>query len=107
MVDRENVLARELERLTGEVERLRQEEALREQARQMPPQPRPSAEENTAKTILVFRDGHRSEVGNYAIVGQTLWVFTEQRAQKQLLSDLDVEATRKVNAGRGVEFRPP
>jgi len=29
-------------------------------------------EENTP-TILVFRDGHRSEVRNYAIVGKTLW----------------------------------
>jgi len=67
----------------------------------------PSAEENVPSTILVFRDGHRSEVRNYAIVGQTLWVFTQQRARKIPVSDLDVEATKKVNAGRGVEVPLP
>jgi hypothetical protein len=47
------------------------------------------------------------EVRNYAIVGQTLGVFTEQRARKIPVSDLDVEATIKVNAGRGVEVPLP
>jgi hypothetical protein len=60
-----------------------------------------------ATTILVFRDGRRSEIQNYAIVGQTLWMLTEQRARKVSMSDLDVEATRKLNADRGVEFRTP
>jgi hypothetical protein len=106
VADRGSDLARELERLTDEVGRLRAEQAAREQARLTPP-PRPSAEENLPTTILVFRDGHRSEVRNYALVGQTLWVFTEQRAQKIPVSDLDVEATRKVNAGRGVEVPLP
>jgi len=55
----------------------------------------------------VFRDGRRSEVRNYAIVGRTLWVFTEQQARKIPVSDLDVEATKKVNAGRGVEVPLP
>jgi hypothetical protein len=31
----------------------------------------------------------------------------EQRARKVPVSDLDVEATRKANADRGVEFRFP
>ena len=55
--------------------------------------------------ILVFRDGHRNQIQNYAVVGQTLWVFTEQRAQKIPISDLDLEATKKMNADRSVEFR--
>jgi hypothetical protein len=107
VADRGNDLARELERLTDEVERLREEQAAREQARLTPPPHRPSAEENVSTTILVFRDGHRSEVRNYAIVGQTLWVFTEQRARKIPISDLDVEATKKVNSDRGVEIPFP
>jgi hypothetical protein len=107
VVDRGSDLAREVERLTDEVERMREEQAAREQAQQAPLQPRPSIEENTPSTILVFRDGRRSEVRNYAIVSQTLWVFTEQRARKIPLSDLDVEATRKVNAARGVEVPLP
>jgi hypothetical protein len=107
VADRGSDLAREIERLTDEVERMREEQAAREQAQQAPLQPRPSTEEKTPSTILVFRDGRRSEVRNYAIVGQTLWVFTELRARKIPLSDLDVEATRKVNAGRGVEVPLP
>src|SRR5256885_5807100 len=104
VTDRYSDLAGEVGRLTSEIEQLRQEQALRAQARQVPPEPSPLAEENTP-TILVFRDGHRSEVRNYAIVGKTLWAFTEQRARKIPVSDLDVEATRKVNADRGVEVR--
>jgi hypothetical protein len=100
-------LPRQVERLTDEVERLREEQASREQARQAALQPRPSVEDKAAPTILVFRDGRRSEVKNFAIGGQTLWVFTEQRARKIPISDLDVEATRKANEDRGVEVRLP
>jgi len=100
-------LSRQVERLTDEVERLREEQASREQERQAALQPRPSVEDKAAPTILVFRDGRRSEVKNFAIVGQTLWVFTEQRARKIPVSDLNVEATKEVNAGRGVDFRLP
>jgi len=105
--DQETDLAKEVDRLRDEMERLRDEERSREDARQPASQPRPSAEEKMATTILVFRDGHRSEIQNYAMVGQTLWVVTEQRARKVSISDLDVEATRKLNADRGVEFRIP
>jgi hypothetical protein len=106
-VARETDLASEVDRLRDEVERLREEQVSREQARHAALQPRPSVEDKITATILVFRDGRRGEVQNYAIVGQTVWVFTEQRARKMLVSDLDVEATKKENAGRGVEFRLP
>jgi len=105
--DRDSDLATEIDRLRDEVEQMRKEQVSREQARHAAPEPRPSAEEKTPTTILVFRDGQRSEVQDFAIVGQTLWVFTEQRARKILVSDLDVGATKKVNADRGVEFRLP
>jgi hypothetical protein len=58
-------------------------------------------------TELVYHDGRRAEVRNYAVVGQTLWVFSEQRAQKISLSDLDLTATQKANAERGVDFTLP
>ena len=57
-------------------------------------------------TVLVFRDGHKLEVSNYAIMGQTLYVF-DTRTQKIALSDLDVPATVKANDDRGVEFHLP
>jgi hypothetical protein len=105
--DRESDLAREIDRLRDEVERMREEQLSREQARQAALQPRPSVEDKPAPTILVFRDGRRSEVQNFALVGQTLWVFTVQRARKIPVSDLDLEATKEVNADRGVDFRLP
>ena len=57
-------------------------------------------------TVLVFRDGHQQEVNNYAIMGQTVYVF-DARMQKIALSDLDVPATIKANDDRGVEFHLP
>jgi hypothetical protein len=105
--DQEAGLASEVNHLRDEIERLQEEERSREEARQPAPQAGPSAEEKTVTTVLVFRDGRRSEIQNYAIVGQTLWMLTEQRARKVAISDLDVEATRKLNADRGVEFRTP
>jgi len=105
--DRESGVAEEVERLREEVQQMREEQLSREQARQAALQPRPSVEDTTATTILVFRDGRQSEIQNYAIVGQTVWVFTEQRARKIPISDLNVEASTRVNAVRGVEFRLP
>ena len=58
-------------------------------------------------TMLIYRDGHNAEVRNYAIVGQTLWIFSEERALKIPLAQLDIEATRKANEERGIEFLSP
>ena len=63
--------------------------------------------ENLPATVLVFRDQHRQEVHNYAIVGQTLWSFSAQHTEKIPLSELDLTATTKVNLDRGVTFRVP
>jgi hypothetical protein len=57
--------------------------------------------------MLVFRDQHTEEVGNYAIVGQTLWILSEQKAGKVPLDTLDIPATTKANEDRGVDFRLP
>jgi hypothetical protein len=58
-------------------------------------------------TVLVFRDQHKQEVHNYAIVGQTLWSFAPQHTEKIPLSDLDLAATTKANGDRGLTFRVP
>jgi hypothetical protein len=58
-------------------------------------------------TILIFRDQHKEEVQNYAIVGQTLWNFGAQRTQRILLADIDIPATIKANNDNGVTFRVP
>jgi len=58
-------------------------------------------------TVLVFKDGHKSDVLNYAIVGDTLFDFAAGRSRKILLADLDLPATRKANDDRGVDFQIP
>jgi hypothetical protein len=59
-------------------------------------------------TILVFRDGHQMEIGNYAIVGDTLYDLAgNYKTHKIMLADLDLEKTVKVNEDRGYDFRLP
>jgi len=68
--------------------------------------PEPEGAAFMPATVLVFRDQHRQEVQNYAIVGQTLWAFAPQH-QKIALSELDLAATTKANDDRGLNFRVP
>ena len=46
------------------------------------PAPRPQRKAATTEadpaTVLIFRDQHKEEINNYAIVGQTLWNFSPQ-----------------------------
>jgi hypothetical protein len=58
-------------------------------------------------TVLVFRNGHREETQNYAIVGEMLWSFNSQRTERVLLASLDLPATEKANLERGVDFHIP
>jgi len=63
-----------------------------------PPQP---------PTVLVFKDGHKLEVGNYAIVGPTLFDLTPGHSRKVPVTDLNLDATQKENDDRGITFRLP
>jgi hypothetical protein len=58
-------------------------------------------------TTLVFKDGHRLEVGNYAIVGATMFDLTPGHPRKIALADVDLEATQKENEDHGVSFQLP
>ena len=103
-------LSQQVNELSNEVARLRDEQEIRASTplptnRQAPPD---TAKANISDpTVLVFRDQHREEIRNYAVVGRTLWVFNEDRAKKIPLTDLDVPATIKVNDDRGVDFNVP
>jgi hypothetical protein len=57
-------------------------------------------------TTLVFRDGHQQLVTNYAIMGQTIYIF-DTRTKKIGLGDLDIPATIKLNDDSGIEFHVP
>ena len=70
-----------------------------------PPAPLPPA-------VLVFRDGHQEQIGQYRIMGATIYVNTDYWSSGAWtrtipLADLDVPATLKLNQQRGANFRLP
>ena len=69
----------------------------------------PAKKDSGNSIVIVFKDGHRSEVRNYAIVDNTLFDFdlADGRTRKILLADLDLSATHKANDDRGVDFQIP
>jgi hypothetical protein len=101
-------LAYEVQRLSREIEQLRQQQALAaaQQALALPPLP-PEPERPAIPTVLVFRDGSRRTIQNYAIIGQTLWILDEQTSTRIPLSELDLAATQQENRGQGLRFPIP
>jgi hypothetical protein len=85
----------QIDRLTAEVDQLRSQQS------------QSSGQLQTARTVLVYLDGHTEDVQNYAIVGKTLWIFDESRARKVSLSELDLPATKHDNEDRGIDFVLP
>jgi hypothetical protein len=65
------------------------------------------AVEDVPTTVLVFKDGHRVEVHNYAIIGGTLWDLGEHFSKKISLADLDLDVTTRLNDERGIPFKLP
>jgi hypothetical protein len=58
-------------------------------------------------TTLVFKDGHRLSVENYAIIGQTLLDLTPGHTRRVPLADLDLAATQRENDDHGIVFQIP
>ena len=58
-------------------------------------------------TVLVFKDGHQLEIGNYAVVNQTLYDLTPGHPRRIALAELDLPATQKLNDDRGITFDLP
>jgi hypothetical protein len=88
--------------LAAQVEMMREEQAQRYYPG--PATPAAPEEEEPPVTVLVYRDGREVEVHNYAIIGKTVWVFSDQTARQVPLADLDLPSTERVNAARGVDF---
>jgi len=95
-----DIQQRQIDRLDDEVARLRAEREA-DAARNSAPQPPPP------KTVILYRNHKIEELENYAIVGQTLWVFTEQRARKVPIAELDLPATINANDLTGIDFQLP
>jgi hypothetical protein len=103
----DNSVAIQVQALTDEVESLREEQSSRQELAPHEASPPASAPVKPPKTVLVYRDGHQSEVQDYAILGKTLWVFAGQTTKKVPLTSLDLAGTIKLNDDRGVEFISP
>lgn len=75
----------------------------------------PPAASSTALTdeptlTLIFKDGHRESVRNYALTGTSLIVLDNAasgRQQRIPLADLDLSATKQAAAQAGLDFNPP
>jgi hypothetical protein len=70
-----------------------------------PPAPPPPA-------VLVFRDGHQEQIGQYRIMGANIYLNTDYWSSGAWtrtipIADLDVPATLKLNQQRGANFRLP
>lgn len=106
-------VARQIDELSQEVQRLREQIDARQYTppptKGPPPDPQPEAAKSTSDlpTVLVFRDQRVQEIQNYAIVGETMVVIADQRQRKIPLRDIDVAATTKLNDERGVDFQVP
>ena len=82
----ETGLANEMNQQSLEEQRLRQQDDQDLYARSAPPPPRDKERtEAVPATVLVFRDQHKQEVQNYAIVGQTFWNFAPEHRKDSAL----------------------
>lgn len=95
--------------ITDELGRLQsQVNQLQAQAANMPPAQAQAATEESQPseppTVIVLRDGRRLETTNYAVMDSTLWNFSARPVQKIPLSAIDINASEKANAERGVDF---
>jgi len=117
----ERYLTRQIDELSQEVQRLREEQEYRayEATQARPPQaadsesaPQTEAAQKAESrkdlpTILVSRDQNIQEVQSYVIVGKDLIVVADRRSTKIPLEKLDLAATAKLNEERGVDFQMP
>jgi len=91
----------ELDRLEDRVRKLEEQRA----SANVPRLPQYEAQtKSSSPIVLIFRDKHSRTAENYAIVGQTIWLFDEKRATRILLSEIDIPATEKANADRGIDL---
>jgi hypothetical protein len=100
-------LALEVQRLSDEIEEMRDQDRRTAAPRAQVQYGTISAQPPAESTAFIFRDGHRITTQNYAIVGETLWVLGEHTAKKVSLANLDKAATEQANAANGIELHLP
>jgi hypothetical protein len=71
------------------------------------PQAPPDPPDNSPATIFIFKDGHKLQTQNYAILGETLFDFSNNQLRKIKLAELDLDATKKANDDLGITVKLP
>ena len=104
--------AAEINRLSNEVERLREERDYAQSAAPPAPSPVPqppvqAKAQEDLPVVVVFLDKHIREVKNYAVANEMLVVLDGNKRTKFPLADIDLAATMKLNDERGVDFQIP
>jgi len=104
--------ASEINRLSKEVEQLREERDYAQAPAQPVPAPAPqpmtqAKAQEDLPVVVVFLDKHIREVKNYAVANEMLVVLDGNKRTKFPLVDIDLAATMKLNDERGVDFQIP
>jgi hypothetical protein len=100
-----SVMAGELERLSAEVNRLRDSPApsippqAPSQAAVAPGSPSPGA-----PLILILQNGQRLKLQSYAVMNQTIWDFSAQPARSLPVSSIDMTTSQRATEAAGGEF---
>src|SRR5262249_35112021 len=112
-------MLRQIDDLSQEVQRLRQEQEYGQVAAASPAAPVPTSSpaaqamaeprkiDSGLPIVLVFFDKKIQEIKNYAVMNEMLVVFDGTRTRKIPLCDVDLAATMKLNDERGVDFQIP
>jgi hypothetical protein len=110
-------MLRQIDELSQEMQRLRQDQDYSQVATSPTPAPTPAPAPRASveapkidtglPVVLVFFDKKIQEVKNYAVMNEMLVVFDGTRTRKIPLRDVDLAATMKLNDERGVDFQIP
>lgn len=67
----------------------------------------PPKEDNSPLAVFIFKDGHKLEIKNFAIMGATLYDLSGGTVKKVKIAELDKDATVKANDDRGIQVKIP
>ena len=97
----QNAIGLQLQRLTAEVQQMKFDQQAQSPLVAAVPQPAPPP---APPITIVLRNGQQLQVQNYAVMGATLWDFSNQPARKIPVSNIDVEASAKASSASGADF---
>jgi hypothetical protein len=98
-----NLLGEQIQRLSAQVEQLKNEQQTATPppvSASQPPQEAPPV----APITVVLRDGKRLQVASYAVMDQVFWDFSQHPARRIPIANIDVAASTKATEAAGAEF---